>query len=222
MGQSYQKFVKVALSDVIPFIGQKKRLKVGDYDINVHSIRLQTFKRSLTCVSCGLIGTHFWAEQGKNDKSIRPHLNLYSINPNGNEILMTRDHIIPRSRGGSDSLSNMQTMCTNCNHRKGNRLDSEVADGTFKKQYDTSPKRRISIMRKQVFGKLTTGDKVCKVSRKLFKNGKRIDTIVGITTIFKGGMDREFALLSNNPPITMHSIHKNEKELVLMSKRDLI
>lgn len=32
---------------------------------------------------------------------------------------MTKDHILPERFGGKDTLSNMQTMCTKCNHAKG-------------------------------------------------------------------------------------------------------
>ena len=50
------------------------------------------------------------------------HLNLYGIN-NGEEVMMTKDHIVPKSKGGSNGLKNMQTMCTVCNEIKGNRQD---------------------------------------------------------------------------------------------------
>ena len=36
-------------------------------------------------------------------------------------VLLEVDHIVPRSRGGSDSVSNLTLACHNCNQKKGNR-----------------------------------------------------------------------------------------------------
>lgn len=38
---------------------------------------------------------------------------------------LTRDHVIPRSRGGTDAWSNVVTSCRNCNQRKGSRTPTE-------------------------------------------------------------------------------------------------
>ena len=38
---------------------------------------------------------------------------------------LTFDHLVPRSRGGRTSWSNVVTACTRCNLAKGNRLPSE-------------------------------------------------------------------------------------------------
>jgi 5-methylcytosine-specific restriction endonuclease McrA len=40
---------------------------------------------------------------------------------------LTRDHVIPRSRGGRDSWDNVVSACRRCNHRKGNRLSHECS-----------------------------------------------------------------------------------------------
>lgn len=39
---------------------------------------------------------------------------------------LTRDHVIPRSKGGKDIWTNVVTACGPCNHRKDNHLLEEV------------------------------------------------------------------------------------------------
>jgi len=39
---------------------------------------------------------------------------------------LTRDHLIPLSRGGSNEWTNVVTACSSCNTRKSNRLPSEI------------------------------------------------------------------------------------------------
>jgi hypothetical protein len=41
-------------------------------------------------------------------------------------IRLTRDHIIPRSRGGSDSFRNLVAACQRCNGQKGARTPEEA------------------------------------------------------------------------------------------------
>lgn len=121
----YEKFKKLSISEVLPHIGSGRKLFVGMIDgvdiyVNTSSVRLQTFKKNLTCVDCGIKGLHFWAEC--NPGCFNYHLNLYGINKAGDEVLMTKDHIIPKSKNGKDTLNNMQTMCTKCNNKKGNTI----------------------------------------------------------------------------------------------------
>lgn len=40
--------------------------------------------------------------------------------------LLTRDHVIPVSKGGADTWENVVTACRPCNQRKGNRLISDI------------------------------------------------------------------------------------------------
>lgn len=39
---------------------------------------------------------------------------------------LTRDHVLPVSRGGENTWDNVVTACSPCNNRKGNRLPHEV------------------------------------------------------------------------------------------------
>ena len=74
-----------------------------------------------TCVSCGIKGNHFYIERHKNDKTSLYSLNLYALSEHG-ERMLTWDHILPRSLGGSNQLINAQCMCDVCNRAKGNQL----------------------------------------------------------------------------------------------------
>jgi 5-methylcytosine-specific restriction endonuclease McrA len=78
------------------------------------------FTKGYTCVNCGITGKYFALEKDRLDK--RYHLNLYAVDDNSKEVLMTKDHIIPKSRGGSNTLDNYQTMCCKCNKEKGNNI----------------------------------------------------------------------------------------------------
>jgi 5-methylcytosine-specific restriction endonuclease McrA len=39
---------------------------------------------------------------------------------------LTRDHLLPLSRGGTNEWTNVVTACSSCNTRKSNRLPSEI------------------------------------------------------------------------------------------------
>lgn len=39
---------------------------------------------------------------------------------------LSRDHIMPRSRGGKNTWDNVTTACSKCNHRKGNKTLKEA------------------------------------------------------------------------------------------------
>lgn len=86
--------------------------------VKVYSARLNLFKeKGVKCVTCGIEGSYFALESKTNKQSY--HLELYAIDKDGNEIMMTKDHIIPESKGGKTKLENLQPMCIKCNINKG-------------------------------------------------------------------------------------------------------
>ena len=115
--------VREKVKDVL--FEKDKRLAKIDFDgdlIKGNSQRYQTFfTKGCKCVKCGIEGKFFAKERFPENKVY--HLNLYAIDQDGNEVLMTKDHIIPKSKGGSSNISNYQTMCTICNRNKGNHLE---------------------------------------------------------------------------------------------------
>lgn len=53
---------------------------------------------------------------------------------------LTRDHLVPRSRGGADSWLNVVTACSSCNHRKDCRLAEDL--GTSPRVRPWAPSRQ--------------------------------------------------------------------------------
>lgn len=41
---------------------------------------------------------------------------------------MDVDHIVPQSRGGGNTMDNLQYLCPHCNRSKGNRTDDTEKD----------------------------------------------------------------------------------------------
>lgn len=129
---NYERKAVYPLEAVLPFIATSRDKTAEnaerDYDgdmVKMFSQRYHLFSKNCTCVSCGVVGTYF-AKERSVDKRGEPttpryHFNLYGIDKNGNEVMLTKDHIVPASKGGKDHLSNYQTMCYTCNQLKGNR-----------------------------------------------------------------------------------------------------
>ena len=73
---------------------------------------------------------HLWAESYEPPLTNRAlfardgHLCMYCGQPFSSRDL-TRDHVIPRSRGGADRWANVVSCCRRCNHQKGARTPSE-------------------------------------------------------------------------------------------------
>lgn len=139
---------------ILPLIGlDKPSIRLLGMWVRANSTRLECFRRNQTCCSCGVRGTLFLLQQHVTGVTHRtncfidncdlcylyphkqiqgdvPHLNFYHLGKRGGLTLMTQDHIMPRSRGGSNKMDNLQTMCCNCNNRKGNTIPRHLRKDT--------------------------------------------------------------------------------------------
>jgi len=87
--------------------------EIDGYTINTKRAKV-FYKKGLLCVNCGVKGEFFALEK---DKGGGIHLDLYGL-INKEEVLITIDHIIPKSKGGLNKMINYQTMCKLCNEMK--------------------------------------------------------------------------------------------------------
>jgi len=71
-------------------------------------VRATFIRDNFTCQECGL-------HPMREDKPWLPDLSLLEC-----------DHIIPLARGGETEMSNLQTLCRECNRKKGVSIDEPV------------------------------------------------------------------------------------------------
>jgi len=95
----YIRIGEYKIEEVLSYVSNIER----DYDgymVKMNSQRYLLFKtKGITCVKCGVKGQFFGLEKLKYQSGDKYHFNLYGIK-NGVEILMTKDHIVPKSKGG--------------------------------------------------------------------------------------------------------------------------
>lgn len=65
----------------------------------------------------------------------------------GNEAMLTKDHIIPRAKGGSNKRENIQWICEPCNHEKSD--SSNWVPPIMRVQLDTDPTDVLSLVSSQ-------------------------------------------------------------------------
>lgn len=130
----------------------------GPLSVNMRGARLECLKRNQTCIWCRNTGDIWCLQRHENggrrfgeDRHIKincflkdcpwcdlhpqpnrssktPHFNLYFRDKANRLILMTQDHRIPRSKGGSNGIDNLDTMCFTCNNAKGSLMPKEFLE----------------------------------------------------------------------------------------------
>jgi hypothetical protein len=136
--RNYERIGILEIEEVMPYIldsmnniskfnntKDKGRVQIKEFLVKVTSLRLKTFaKTGIVCSCCGDKASFFAVE--RNDKTTSHyHLNLWGYNKENEPILFTHDHILARSLGGENKLSNTETMCSPCNFEKS-LIENEI------------------------------------------------------------------------------------------------
>lgn len=118
----YERIAVYSPDDILPLATREEiQLEFNGYWVWMNSQRYEVFQQSRICVICGLEGTFMALERNFHNPPERAHFNLYGIDAEGKEVLFTKDHIIPRSKGGISFITNYQTMCMRCNVEKDDK-----------------------------------------------------------------------------------------------------
>ena len=175
MLKRYYTFKKDEIQGVLKLLVENKaesKVKLCEYDVpTANSERYENFYyHGCKCIKCGVKAEFAALEKDVCSKD-KYHINLYAI-VNGQERLLTKDHIYPRSKGGYDALVNYQVLCSKCNSSKGNKteLTPEVA---LERGY-TSLERVETIKRLEaVKGEITHYEQMLTHKRRVYGNLQR-------------------------------------------------
>ncbi|MES9941738.1 MAG: HNH endonuclease [Candidatus Thiodiazotropha sp. 6PLUC2] len=126
---NWEKAVHLIATDrVLAPLGQQSHLIRGGF--NALTGLRSSIEISSILLTRSKVQPHLWAETYEPPLTNRAlfardgHICLYCGKQYSNRDL-TCDHVIPKSRGGTDSWSNVVSCCTRCNHLKGARTPSE-------------------------------------------------------------------------------------------------
>jgi 5-methylcytosine-specific restriction endonuclease McrA len=124
-----EKAVHLIVTDrVLAPLGEESRIIRGG--VNAQTGLQSCVEDSSILLTRSKVQPHLWAESYEPPLTNRAlfardrYLCLYCGKSYSSREL-TRDHVIPRSRGGSDRWSNVVSCCHRCNHLKGARTPDE-------------------------------------------------------------------------------------------------
>lgn len=139
--QIYHREIDLHAGFEIADLEKHSRLVAGKEVSLCSGIKLFQHLRSgpIMCYKCGCIADRWITTLGQNDRKSKPVLNLFALkiwkptrrrpDPWHQVVLMTRDHIIPKSMGGVDDVENLRPACEICNGQRGTKMDK--ADQAF-------------------------------------------------------------------------------------------
>lgn len=162
--KGYQTAKIVSLKTLFAFLDSQKT------EIHGHEVSkgktLYVVKNNQVCAVCGIKASYAAIE--KNNESAKGskgwHINVWAVRDDEKHVLLTKDHIIPKSKGGNDDFGNLQTMCVTCNSRKGNGDSNKNHNQNQQIVWDTTAPTKSGLF--WFYGKRSTA---CKAKLEIIK-----------------------------------------------------
>lgn len=122
--KGYYTITEFDIDNVLDNIGKNKVFNYNGYKFKLDHVRYRVFKeKGVVCKCCGKTGVIALLQF--NDY-YGVHINFYYITGANAFKLMTIDHTIPASLGGTTTVANLEPMCTRCNSKKGAKINIEL------------------------------------------------------------------------------------------------
>jgi hypothetical protein len=105
--------------------GKQSYVMVKGWRVHVHSRRLKMFRNQTSCIMCGREGVGFKLARRELDSSKTAYFAFFG-KKGKKQVLMTIDHWVPLSKGGSDRNHNRRVMCRDCNGKKSDTMPDQL------------------------------------------------------------------------------------------------
>lgn len=86
--------------------------------------------RMIKCEQCGVFGEVILTFKQRTEPEYRRRICCFAFGTK-QLIPLTRDHVLPKSLGGTDGASNMRLLCQQCNAGRGNAVTDEEMHQIF-------------------------------------------------------------------------------------------
>ena len=126
------------------------RVLIQGYPIWTDTDRYESlYVHGCKCAKCGLEASFAAIEKETSSKD-KFHINVYGTRKSdGKHIVLTKDHIYPRSMGGLDIMENYQTLCASCNCNKNNEAEISVGEAIEKGLTTREIQNKLVILKKK-------------------------------------------------------------------------